>query len=29
MASPSPPVTKEVRRKVLKVLFFSLLLDLV
>ncbi|KAK0663849.1 Major facilitator superfamily domain-containing protein 10 [Lasiodiplodia hormozganensis] len=29
MASPSPPVTKEVRRKVLKVLFFSLLLDLI
>ncbi|OJD39088.1 tetracycline transporter [Diplodia corticola] len=29
MASPAPPVTKEVRRKVLKVLFFSLLLDLI
>ncbi|KKY18565.1 putative sugar transporter conserved site [Diplodia seriata] len=29
MTSPAPPVTKEVRRKVLKVLFFSLLLDLI
>lgn len=29
MASTSPPVTKELRRKVLRVLFFSLLLDLV
>ncbi|KAK7724569.1 hypothetical protein SLS57_004325 [Botryosphaeria dothidea] len=29
MASTSPPVTKELRRKVLRVLFFSLLLDLI
>ncbi|KAL1627536.1 hypothetical protein SLS56_006360 [Neofusicoccum ribis] len=29
MASTSPPVTKELRKKVLRVLFFSLLLDLI
>lgn len=29
MASPAPPATNELRRKVLRVLFFSLLLDLV
>ncbi|EKG15942.1 Sugar transporter conserved site [Macrophomina phaseolina MS6] len=29
MASPAPPATNELRRKVLRVLFFSLLLDLI